>query len=122
MSETKPVADWTTGASAISYQACTACNSLQYFRRSFCAVCGAQDLVEKIASGEGTVYATSLVQRAGTPEAREYVPYNILLVDTAEGFRMMAHGSNDLVIGDRVRASYRVFTGRIVPYFERIAT
>lgn len=122
MSDLKPAADWTNGAEAISYQACSACTSLQYFRRSFCAACGAAELLEQIASGEGTVYATSLVQRAATSEAREYVPYNIVLVDAAEGFRMMAHGDNDLVIGDRVRASYRMFLGRLVPFFERIAT
>ena len=75
---------------------------------------------EKRASGTATVYATSLVCRAATPETRAHVPYNIVLVDTAEGFRMMAHGDNDLAIGDKVTASYRPFAGRLVPYFERI--
>ena len=80
---------------------------MQYFRRSFCAACGAPDPVEKRASGAGTVYATSLVCRAATPETRAHVPYNIVLVDTAEGFRMMAHGDNDLAIGDKVTAQFR---------------
>jgi uncharacterized OB-fold protein len=111
--------DWTTGAEAIVYQSCAACGATQYFRRSFCATCGAPDPVEQRACGEGVVYATSLVVRAATPEARAYVPYNIVLVDTSEGFRMMAHGDNDLKIGDRVTARYRRFTGRLVPYFER---
>jgi uncharacterized OB-fold protein len=119
MSNLKPAADWTTGTEAISFQSCRACQSIQYFRRSFCAACGSSDLDDKTSSGEGTVYATSLVLRAGTPEAREHVPYNILLVDTAEGFRMMAHGANDLVIGDRVKAGYRQFIGRLVPFFEK---
>lgn len=119
MSEQALSADWTTGAEAITYQACAACHAVQYFRRSFCAACGAPDPVERIASGQGTVYATSLVLRAATPETRAHVPYNILLVDTAEGFRMMAHGAHDLVIGDKVTASYRQFTGRLVPFFER---
>ncbi|MEH2469706.1 putative OB-fold protein [Nitrobacteraceae bacterium AZCC 2161] len=119
MSAIKPVADWTTGVEAVSYQVCAACHSLQYFRRTFCAACGAPDPVDKVASGQGTVYATSLVLRAATPEAREHVPYNIVLIDTAEGFRMMAHGANDLVIGDKVTAQFKRFTGRLVPYFER---
>jgi uncharacterized OB-fold protein len=122
MSELKPAADWTIGTEAISYQSCRTCQSTQYFRRSFCAACGAPDPDDNIASGEGTVYASSLVLRAGTPEARAHVPYNILLVDTAEGFRMMAHGADDLVIGDKVTAQYRTFTGRLVPFFERTAT
>jgi uncharacterized OB-fold protein len=113
---------WTTGEEFIVYQSCAACGSLQYFRRSFCAACGARDPVEKHASGVGTVYAASLVCRAATPETRAHVPYNIILVDAAEGFRMMAHGDNDLAIGDHVTAGFAPFAGRIVPYFSRTKT
>ena len=113
------VSDWTSGVEAIVYQSCGACGKTQYFHRSFCAACGAQDLKEHRASGAGTVYATSLVCRAATPETRAHLPYNILLVDTVEGFRMMAHGDNDLVIGDRVTARYQPFAGRLVPYFAK---
>ena len=114
------IVDWTKDAEAVIYQSCAACGAQQYFRRSFCAACGAPDPEDKRASGEGVVYATSLVVRTATPEARAHVPYNIVLVDAAEGFRMMAHGDNDLVIGDKVIASYRQFAGRLVPYFEKV--
>jgi uncharacterized protein len=114
------LADWTKGVEAIVYQSCAACGARQYFRRSFCAACGAPDPVEKRASGEGTVYATSLVCRAATPETRAHVPYNIVLVDTSEGFRMMAHGDHELAIGDRVTARFAPFAGRVVPYFEKV--
>jgi uncharacterized protein len=113
------VADWTTGVEAIRYQRCAACGALQYFRRGFCARCGDTGLIECRASGEGTIYAVTQVRRAATPEAREHVPYSIVLVDTVEGFRMMAHGNNDLVIGDKVTAHYRSLTGHLVPIFER---
>ncbi len=119
MSGNQALADWTRGEQAIVYQSCKACGGLQYFRRSFCAACGAPDPVEKRASGEGTVYATSLVCRAATPETRAHVPYNIILVDTAEGFRMMAHGDKDLAIGDKVTARFERFTDRLVPYFAK---
>jgi len=112
------LADWTAGEEVIVYQSC-ACGARQYFRRSFCCACGAPDPVEKRASGAATVYATSLVCRAATPETRAHVPYNIVLVDTAEGFRMMAHGDNDLAIGDSVTARFAQFAGRLVPYFTR---
>jgi len=49
------------------------------------------------------------------------VPYNIVLVDTVEGFRMMAHGDNALVIGDKVTARFAQFAGRLVPYFEKVS-
>jgi uncharacterized OB-fold protein len=115
---TKP-ADWTGGHEAILYQSCGACGKAQYFRRGFCAACGSSDLAEKRASGNGTVYATSVVTRAATPETRAHVPYNVVLVDTEEGFRMMAHGANDLRIGEAVTARFVQFAGRLVPYFEK---
>lgn len=111
--------DWTTGHEAILYQLCSACGRPQYFRRGFCAACGATELAELRASGEGTVYATSIVTRAATAETRAHVPYNIVLVDTDEGFRMMAHGANDLAIGERVSARFAPFAGRLVPFFEK---
>jgi uncharacterized OB-fold protein len=113
--------DWTTGAEAIRYQRCESCLAVQYFRRDFCAACGATTLTDECASGEGIVYATSLVCRAATPETRAHVPYNIVLVDTKEGFRMMAHGGADLTIGDAVIARFTPFAGRVVPYFEKAA-
>jgi uncharacterized protein len=114
------MADWTMGTEAIVYQCCGACGSLQYFRRSFCVTCGAPGPVEKRAGDKGRVYATSLVCRAATPETRAHVPYNIILVDTSEGFRMMAHGDNDLAIGDEVAARFKPFAGRLIPYFEKV--
>jgi uncharacterized OB-fold protein len=86
---TDKLADWTKGREGIVYQSCGACGKAQYFHRRFCAACGAPDPVQKAAAGAGTVYATSLVCRAATAETRAHVPYNIVLVDTLEGFRMM---------------------------------
>jgi uncharacterized protein len=119
-SDMQQLADWTADTEAIVYQCCAACGGLQYFRRGFCAICGASDPIEKLASGKGTVYATSLVCRAATPETRAHIPYNIVLVDTAEGFRIMAHGDHDLAIGDKVAARFARFAGRLIPHFEKV--
>ena len=62
------------GRGSDPYQSCASCGSVQYFHRAFCAACGAADPREKRASGEGTVYATSLVCRAATPETRRTCP------------------------------------------------
>ncbi|AND89243.1 MULTISPECIES: Zn-ribbon domain-containing OB-fold protein [Bradyrhizobium] len=113
------LADWTTGERAITFQTCGACGHVQYFHRAFCAACGGSGPSEQRASGKGRVYATSLVCRAATPETRAHVPYNILLVDCAEGFRMMAHGETDLAIGDEVNASFKPFAGKLVPFFTK---
>ncbi len=111
--------DWCSGGEAIVYQACALCRGVQYFPRAFCAACGSTELTERQASGTGIVYATSLVCRAATEETRAHVPYNIVLVDAPEGFRMMAHGANDLAIGDQVVACFKPFAGRLVPFFEK---
>lgn len=113
------MADWTNGAEEITYQTCTSCGHVQYFHRASCAACGESDPRELRASGKGRVYATSLVCRAATPETRAHVPYNIVLVDCAEGFRMMAHGENDLAIGDSVVAGFKPFAGTLVPFFAK---
>jgi uncharacterized protein len=115
------IADWTKGEQVITYQTCVACGHVQYFHRTFCSACGTADPREQHASGKGRVYATSLVCRAATPETRAHVPYNILLVDCAEGFRMMAHGDNGLAIGDAVTAGFRPFAGKLVPFFTKEA-
>ncbi|RZM89657.1 DNA-binding protein [Bradyrhizobium genosp. SA-3] len=113
------LADWTKGEQSITYQICAACGHVRHFHRAFCAACGVPDPHETRASGKGRVYATSLVCRAATPETRAHVPYNIVLVDCAEGFRMMAHGENGLAIGDSVTASFKPFAGRLVPFFTK---
>jgi hypothetical protein len=33
---------------------------------------------------------------------------------------MMAHGDNDLAIGDKVTARFAQFAGRLVPHFEKV--
>ncbi|OAF09986.1 DNA-binding protein [Bradyrhizobium centrolobii] len=121
MSGNERIGDWTRGEEAITYQCCGSCGAVQYFHRAFCAACGAADPRQQRASGKGRVYATSLVCRAATPETRAHVPYNILLVDCAEGFRMMAHGEAGLVIGDEVDASFKSFAGKLVPFFTKKA-
>ncbi|MGJ4909277.1 Zn-ribbon domain-containing OB-fold protein [Bradyrhizobium sp. HKCCYLRH2060] len=110
-------ADWTRGVAAIRFQRCACCAHLQYFRRDFCAACGSLALTDHAATGEGTIYAASLVCRAATPETRAHVPYNIVLVDMREGFRIMAHGDHELANGDPVTARFVTFAGGIVPYF-----
>lgn len=114
-----PEADWTAGAEAILYQQCPACRAAWYFRRGFCPECGDEAPKTARSSGKGVVHSATLVCRAATPEAKAHVPYTILLVDMAEGFRMMAHGAKDLAIGDEVVSHFERFTDRLVPFFAK---
>jgi uncharacterized protein len=111
--------DWTAGEAAILFQACAACRTVWYFRRSFCPHCGSPEPNAERASGRGTVAAATIVHRAPSPALRAFAPYCIVLVDAEEGFRMMARGDRLLAVGDRVSVRFIPFGDGIVPYFER---
>ena len=113
---------WVDGCRAIAYQCCGACEHIWYFRREFCPNCGASDPRTCTASGNGRVYAMSMVYRAPSDELHPHAPYLIVMVDTDEGFRMMAHGDPLLAIGDRVRARFIEFGGRLIPRFGKPET
>ena len=114
-----PPGDWTSGETAIRYQTCSACNMTWYFYRPFCPGCGAKSPSLHMASGRGTVYATTVVNRAPSRELASHTPYCIVLVDASEGFRLMAHGDVSLQIGDEVTASFKPFGASLIPYFSR---
>jgi uncharacterized protein len=113
------VADWTTGAETIAFQSCPRCNGIWYFRRAFCPRCGNDHPTDHRASGHGAVYAKTVVTRAPTPELRSLAPYCILLIEAAEGFRLMAHGDATLEIGDAVAVQFRPLGERLIPYFSK---
>src|SRR5581483_11697236 len=103
-------------AGTLRYQRCDACGRAQFYPRPFCARCGgATDWA--LSDGCGTVYAVTRVSRAPSADFAALVPYDILLVDLDQGFRMMAHGAPGLAIGERVRMSFRAHGERALPYF-----
>jgi uncharacterized OB-fold protein len=53
-------------------------------------MCGSRDVTWKQASGRGTVYTFSIVQRAPTPGFAEDVPFVNAIVELEEGPRMMS--------------------------------
>lgn len=114
MSETL---DWTRGGTALHYQQCPSCHHLWYFERDFCPACGHTTPNSQQASGRGVVHATTLVHRAPSDEFRAIVPYQMVLVDMAEGFRVMGHAQTGVAIGDAVRCEVRQIAGCAVPYF-----
>src|SRR5215212_4201462 len=110
------IADWTTGRDTIGYDRCRTCGKVQYFRRSFCSHCGSAEVERQVASGRGTVYAITTVNRAPSEELRAYAPYRIALIDAEEGFRYMAHAAEGLAVADAVSTTFRRLGERIVPF------
>jgi uncharacterized protein len=111
--------DWTRGGGRVVFQQCGGCQHIWYFQRGFCPACGHAAATGVASAGFGSVHASTLVQRAPSDEFRAITPYRIVLVDVAEGFRMMGHGDPSLAIGDRVRCSVRNIAGRSLPYFDK---
>jgi uncharacterized protein len=118
MSDTDlPVTDWTKNQPGIAFQRCRVCAEVWPFERPHCPSCGSSEIDGCAAQGDGQVFSVTRVDRAPTPELKAHAPYTLVLVDMAEGFRIMAHGAAGLAIGDRVRASFCDFGGRMVPHF-----
>lgn len=115
---------WMAGAPLLTCQRCCRCGTIWYFHRTLCPSCGAEDPVTAVAGDRGVVAATTVVRRAPTPELRTLAPYRVVLVDMADGFRLMAHaglggepGAGDGVveIGDPVRIVFHDFGGSPMP-------
>jgi len=103
----------------IRYQRCTPCGHVWYFVRSFCPKCGTREPQALEASGDGVVHAVTIVERAPTPDMKALAPYTLVMVDAAEGFRLMAHGTPGLAIDDRVSGSVVELAGHPIPFFKR---
>ena len=120
MSDTLVSSDWTRGGDRIVFQHCQSCGHVFYFQRSFCPACGGAEPQQRVSGGRGTLHAHTLVQRAPSDEFRAITPYAIVLVDLAEGFRVMAHGDPSLRIGDAVVGRIETLAGRPLPYFNKV--
>lgn len=84
----------------LRFQRCLHCERAVFYPRVLCPFCGGRRLAWETSTGEGVVYSTTTVH------AREQDPYNIVLIDLAEGFRMMSRvigtPSQQVRIGERV--------------------
>jgi uncharacterized protein len=84
----------------LGFQRCAGCGAAVFYPRVICPVCGGNDLAWESSSGRGVVYATTAVYR------REGDPYNVVLVDLEEGFRMMSRvdgvPAEEVEVGARV--------------------
>jgi len=71
-------------------QHCADCGHVQYYQQATCRACGRENLTHRAASGRGKVHSFSVVHRAPGPAFKGDVPYAVLLVELAEGPRMIS--------------------------------
>ena len=70
----------------IRLQRCDACGRHVFYPRTFCPHCHSDALSWTDASGDGTVYTTTVVRR----RTERGGDYNVCMVELAEGVRMMS--------------------------------
>jgi fatty-acyl-CoA synthase len=68
---------------------CQDCGEFHFYPRSFCPKCGSERIEWREASGAGTVYSYTIVQRAPSPAFAREVPYVVATVALAEGPHLM---------------------------------
>ena len=100
------------------YQRCADCHHAQFFPRSHCLHCDSDRVDWHAATGIGTIFSVTRVERAPTDEFRALAPYAIALVDLDEGVRIVAHANLALKIGDKVRVTFFNHHNRALARFE----
>lgn len=78
------------GRGELLLQHCLACQAVQYYQQAVCRSCGSDRLEHRPASGRGRVHSFSVVHRAPGPAFKDDTPYAVLLVELAEGPRMIS--------------------------------
>ena len=71
-------------------QHCAACGTWMWPVRALCIACGAPELHWEDASGTGVVHSYSWVHHTSDPAFAAEAPFNVALVDLAEGVRIFS--------------------------------
>ena len=111
---------------ALLLQHCADCGYVQFYQRAMCGRCLSAKVEHRPASGRGIIYSFSTVHRAPSAEFKEDVPYTVVLVELAEGPRMLrtlVGASPDTVaIGQVVEIVYEPVNADLaLPRFRRVA-
>lgn len=102
----------------LRYQQCTACGGAQTLARYACQRCGERGTLQwRDAQGSATVRAVTVVARAPSDAFRALAPYTLVIVQLAEGPRLMGHASPGVRIGDQVQAGFFAHEGRTLVRF-----
>ena len=104
-------------------QRCGDCEKFVFYPREFCPHCFGESLSWQQVSGEGTVYALSVMHKPGNPLMAGQVPYAVALVELKEGVRMLSNlvgcKPEEGKVGMKVRVSWEALPdGRNLPLFE----
>lgn len=108
----------------LHFQRCSSCNTFRHVPREMCAQCNSFDWEWVRASGKGTVYTWTVVERALHPAFMEDTPMAPVVVEMEEGVRLLANmldcPPDQLEIGMPVTIAYEAVTDEVtLPRFRK---
>jgi uncharacterized protein len=71
-------------------QYCDQCQQHQFYPRLYCMHCGSSNVRWVSASGRGVIYSYTVIHQNKSPEFVQDTPYNVVVVQLAEGPRLMS--------------------------------
>lgn len=103
-------------------QRCTACGHIRNPIQALCPMCICDGFEWAALSGRGEVFAKIVYHRAFHPSYKDDVPYNLVMIQLAEGPRMFSNvvgaDNDDIHVGDAVEVVFdRVTDDITVPRF-----
>lgn len=113
-------------AGELRLQVCLACGHVRYPIAEGCPRCWSRDFEWRRMSGDGEILSWVVFHRAYRPAWAPRVPYNLVLVQLAEGPRMFSNveplhlGAHDLSVGAAVRVVFVAEPGFTVPRWELV--
>lgn len=75
----------------LHYHRCADCGRAQLHPRRHCGYCHGHDLAWQRSAGQGEIFSHTTVHRAPNAAFVAQLPYVIVLIDMAEGFRLMTN-------------------------------
>jgi uncharacterized OB-fold protein len=73
------------------FQRCGACGKARFLPRPACPVCASESFTWEKASGKATLYSWTIIHPPTLPAFKDKVPYPVILVELAEGVRMISN-------------------------------
>jgi uncharacterized OB-fold protein len=102
---------------------CNACNRYMTYSAETCDNCLNQSLEWKAASGKGTIYSFVVMHQVLHPGFAGEVPYNVIVVETAEGPRLQSNllgtPDNEIAVGMPVEVTFEPAGEVTVPYWKK---
>ncbi len=109
-----------TKAHELRLQLCDDCPEYRFTPKDVCSTCSSVNATWTPVSGDGTVYSYSVVHRGPGPAFQEDAPYIVVMVDLAEGPRILSHMTGcepeDMKIGMPVTVVFEDVTPEITLY------